>query len=153
MRKLMIAGLAIVVIAGLCYGAVRVNLDLAGQVADNTMWKVTGQEFTISLPADDSFRAIGIPFMDSGVTMLYLRSTTLDATDLPYQFSLCLGSKVSANHCSCETVDLRCDKFLITDVLRDHRDGNAFLDSDSILIRNPNAAVIKVSVFAAGIDK
>lgn len=153
MRKLLIVGLAIMVVASPCYGVVRVNLDLAEQIADNNAWKVTGQEFTVSLPVDDSFRALGIPFMDSGVTMLYLRSATLDANDLPYQFSLCIGSKVSANHCSCEVVDLRCDKFLITDVLRDHKDGNAFLDSDSILIRNPNAAAIKVKIFAAGIDK
>ena len=143
MRRLLIVALAVVVVASLCYGAVKVNIDLVGRVADQSTWNITGQEFTIYLASSDSaFELLIPPSMDT-IRLLYIRSTTLDANNNLYPFKFTWGDTTKA---------LTLDTFLGTNLT--HKSGVGIPAACSIWIANDNDnyVAIELSVFAAGQD-
>lgn len=149
MRKLMIAGLAIIVVVGLCYGATKINIDLTSEVADHSAWNVSGQEYTLYLAAYDStLQVLAIPSIDT-VTLLYIRSISVDSDDEPYDFRLLIGTrKPHAGSTAVRSRVWEMDKFLVTDLT--YKAGTVVLD-DSIWVANPNAVAIKLRIFVAGI--
>lgn len=143
MRKLLIAGLAIMIVAGLCYGAVKVNIDLVSRVTDQSTWNIKGQEFKIYFAAGDSaFELLIPPSMDT-IRLLYIRSITLDASDIPYPFKFCWGDTTKA---------LVLSTFLGINLT--HKSGVGIPAACSIWIANynDNKVAIELSVFAAGQD-
>lgn len=143
MRKLLIGGLAIMVVAGLCYGAVKVNVDLTDVVSDHSAWNIEGQEFIIYLAsADSAFELLVPPSMDT-VRLLHIRSTTLDASDNPYPFKFCWGDTSKA---------LVLDTFLGINLT--HKSGVGIPAASSIWVANynDNHVAIELTVFVAGQD-
>jgi hypothetical protein len=154
MRKFIIAGLAIIAIATLCYAAVKVSVDVGSIVSDHAAWNVEGQEFTVYLAKGDStLEALDIPGVDSAVTLLYIRSATSDAYGEPYDFRLVIGTRKPHSDADTNAVRSRTwelDRFLATDL--SYR-GGLSIKPDSIWISNPNPVAIKLSVYVAGIAK